>query len=61
MLMDALILVTTFSPFFLVGGDREWRWGINKGPLTPKALRGPFWAFGVFGHGPLVSILLQFL
>ena len=29
--------------------------------LTPKALRGMFWAFGVFDHGPLVSILLQIL
>ena len=29
--------------------------------LTPIALRGPFWAFGVFGQGPPVSILLRFL
>ena len=28
--------------------------------LTPKALKGLFWIFGVFGHIPLVSILFQF-
>ena len=28
--------------------------------LIPKAMRGPFWAFGIFDQGPTMSILLQF-
>ena len=32
-----------------------------KMKLTPKALRGLFWAFGVFDHSPSVSILLRLL
>ena len=26
----------------------------NKSEINPKVLRGPFSAFGVLGHGPLV-------
>ena len=29
--------------------------------VTLNAMRGLFWAFGVFNHNPLVSILLQYL
>ena len=28
--------------------------------LIPKALRGPFWAFGVFGHGPWCQFYFDF-
>ena len=28
--------------------------------LTPKALRGSFWAFGVFGHGPKYQFYSNF-